>query len=419
MSLKNLRMLIKQEKYNDIVQLLIDNDMKIPTLDFLNSILTGLSKIEIWDFKIPISDFINTIILNSYIFEYNETTYTGIINLYSNTIFNDMEKSLKYLDNMIQNDLDVKKRTLQPLFDLGFRLKNKDLIQKIYLLSKINNIIISSYNFIQILIIFKDDILFTNIVKDFVKNFKTLNFVYIQLLQSYFKNNISTDEEINYSKFIISTKNKTVLLNHIDYFIKLSLKNKTFIKKVMENLNSIKKNKKELIVIDGANLGFFKQGTNSGVKINFNQILQTVNKLIELKKDNILLVLNTNHFSNISKKENAIVQILTKKINIIKTLRGVDDDLIWLYSSIFIDNSKILTNDNIANHLHYLNINDSVFKDFKKYKIINYDIQKTSINILIPPEFTQEMYKNKNKLIIPYFNNSTSSDLHWQTFELS
>ena len=234
MSLKNLRMLIKQEKYNDIVQLLIDNDMKIPSLDFLNSILTGLSKIEIWDFKIPISDFINTIILNSYIFEYNETTYTGIINLYSNTIFNDMEKSLKYLDNMIQNDLDVKKRTLQPLFDLGFRLKNKDLIQKIYLLSKINNIIISSYNFIQILIIFKDDILFTNIVKDFVKNFKTLNFVYIQLLQSYFKNNISTDEEINYSKFIISTKNKTVLLNHIDYFIKLSLKNKTFIKKVME-----------------------------------------------------------------------------------------------------------------------------------------------------------------------------------------
>ena len=132
-----------------------------------------------------------------------------------------------------------------------------------------------------------------------------------------------------------------------------------------------------------------------------------------------MLVLNTNHFSNISKKENAIVQILTKKINIIKTLRGVDDDLIWLYSSIFIDNSKILTNDNIANHLHYLNINDSVFKDFKKYKIINYDIQKTSINILIPPEFTQEMYKNKNKLIIPYFNNSTSSDLHWQTFELS
>lgn len=411
MSLKTIRRLIHDKKYNEIPGLLGEIDIENITLDYLNSIISGISKITEWNIEIPFNDFISIILEKTHILKWNETTYTGIINLYSNTLFHNMDECMKYLNIMIEKNIIIKKRTLYPLFNLGYFLKDTSFLKDLYLLSKINNIVIDINNYIQLIEIFKDKFIFKEIIKDFFNYYSVLNEDNIISLQKIFSNRISLTEEINYNKYTISTKMKTNILSQIENFIKLSLKNKTHINKFIKFISTIKK--KNIIIIDGANLGYYKQGTNSGVKINFKQILDFIKCLNDLGENNILLVLSINHFANLNSTDNNIVKELQKRINIYKTPKGVDDDYFWLYSLVYFNDSRVLTNDEISNHLFYLNNN---LTDFKKYKFIKYDINESN-NILLyfPTEYLINSYYNDNKLIIPYEKNTK---IEWITFNL-
>ena len=412
MCLKTIRTLIHTKKYNEILELLGKIDMENINIDYLNSIISGISKITEWNIEIPFNDFISNILKKTHILKWNETTYTSIINLYSNTLFHNMDECMKYLNIMIEKNIIIKKRTLYPLFNLGYFLKDISFLKDLYLLSKINNIIIDIHNYIQLLESFKDKFIFKEIIKDFFNNYSLLNEDNIISLQKIFSNNrISLKEEINYNKYTISTKIKTNILSQIENFIKLSLKNKNHINKFIKFISTIKK--KNIIIIDGANLGYYNQGTNSGVKINFKQILDFIKCLNDLCENNILLVLSINHFTNLNSTDNNIVKELQKRINIYKTPKGVDDDYFWLYSVVYFNDSRVLTNDEISNHLFYLNNN---LTDFKKYKFIKYDINESN-NILayFPAEYLINSYYNDNKLIIPYEKNTK---IEWITFNL-
>ena len=411
MSLKTIRTLIHNKKYNEIPELLGEIDIENITLDYLNSIISGISKITEWNIEIPFNDFISNILKKTHILKWNETTYTSIINLYSNTLFHNMDECMKYLNIMIEKNIIIKKRTLYPLFNLGYFLKDTSFLKDLYLLSKINNIVIDINNYIQLIEIFKDKFIFKEIIKDFFNYYSLLNEDNIISLQKIFSNRISLKEEINYNKYTISTKMKTNILSQIENFIKLSLKNKTHINKFIKFISTIKK--KNIIIIDGANLGYYKQGTNSGVKINFKQILDFIKCLNDLGENNILLVLSINHFTNLNSTDNNIVKELQKRINIYKTPKGVDDDYFWLYSLVYFNDSRVLTNDEISNHLFYLNNN---ITDLKKYKFIKYDINESN-NILLyfPTEYLINSYYNDNKLIIPYEKNTK---IEWITFNL-
>ena len=214
-----------------------------------------------------------------------------------------------------------------------------------------------------------------------------------------FTNKVSSLEEINQSVYKLTPQNKSNIISKLEYFISLSLKNKNSISKMDKFLKKIDKN--NLIILDGANIGYYKQGIKSGVKIDFLQLKNFIDNLY-INNKNILLVLNQNHFNNLTKKEQILLKECEEKINIFKTPRGVDDDLYWLYISLYIENSKIVSNDEITNHLYYLGSN--ILKDFRKNKFISYDFINNKPLFKFPSKNYIHMYLSNNLFITPYNN---------------
>ena len=104
---KKIRNFIKLKKYNEIPNYIITNNIQISNLDYLNSILSGISKIDNWNVDINFEDFISNIVDKTN-FLWNETTYTAIIGIYSNKLINNFSKAVYYLNEMIKKILILK-----------------------------------------------------------------------------------------------------------------------------------------------------------------------------------------------------------------------------------------------------------------------------------------------------------------------
>ena len=80
-----------------------------------------------------------------------------------------------------------------------------------------------------------------------------------------------------------------------------------------------------------------------------------------------------------------------------------NDDWYWLYSVMSKNKCKVLTNDELRNHLFYMNLGD-MFMDWKKYCIINYSTDLKGNPILdIPDQYMTKIYFSykDNKMIVP------------------
>ena len=170
--------------------------------------------------------------------------------------------------------------------------------------------------------------------------------------------------------------------------------------------------KKYDTVLDGANVGFFEQGTNSGKVLNFRQIQMFVDKAVEMKRK-VLLILHERHLRNISATNMDILKDIKKKTISFFSPQGNDDDMYWLYSSIVNPRAKIITNDEMRNHIVNIAAGD-MFTEWKKYRRIQYNILGGEVVFHMPNKYMDRPLMENNNLIIPFKNEN--GRINWKYY---
>ena len=214
------------------------------------------------------------------------------------------------------------------------------------------------------------------VLRDLLKNHYILSSECISTLDNLFKTNkdlvIDIDGniengEMKFKKlpeFKLTSKDITKFSDKIELHVgNVHPKKK---KSLLEFRKFLNKNMKKYdTVLDGANVGFFQQGTNSGKVLNFRQIQMFVDKAVEMKRK-VLLILHERHLRNISATNMDILKDIKKKTISFFSPQGNDDDMYWLYYSIVNPKAKIITNDEMRNHIVNISAGD-MFTDCLLY----------------------------------------------------
>jgi hypothetical protein len=134
------------------------------------------------------------------------------------------------------------------------------------------------------------------------------------------------------------------------------------------------------IVIDGANLGYINTKNND---INIKLIQSTINEIILKSNKKILLIIHQRHINKIKHLS------FHENVTIYATPNNVNDDLFWLYASIYCK-CFILSNDQSRDHGYMV----SYQVEIKKW-ISAYQIKMNNLSLI---------YTNKQSIIAPGIN---------------
>ena len=134
------------------------------------------------------------------------------------------------------------------------------------------------------------------------------------------------------------------------------------------------------IVIDGANLGYINTKNND---INIKLIQSTINEIILKNNKKILLIIHQRHINKIKHLS------FHENVTIYATSNNVNDDLFWLYASIYCK-CFILSNDQSRDHGYMV----SYQVEIKKW-ISAYQIKMNNLSLI---------YTNKQSIIAPGIN---------------
>lgn len=141
------------------------------------------------------------------------------------------------------------------------------------------------------------------------------------------------------------------------------------------------------IVIDGANLGYINTKNND---INIKLIQSTINETISKSKKKILLIIHQRHINKIKHLP------INKYVTIYATPNNVNDDLFWLYASIYCK-CFILSNDQSRDHGYMVSYQTEIKKWTSAYQI---KINNDTTRLLLP----DVIYTNKQSIISPGIN---------------
>lgn len=122
------------------------------------------------------------------------------------------------------------------------------------------------------------------------------------------------------------------------------------------------------IIIDGANVGYYKQNyANSPKHVDYEQIDWTVSHFLDQGKS-VLLVLHERHFhpKMMPKWAEPIAKSWSDKGLLYKTPGGSNDDWFWLHAALWCGrNTLVLTNDEMRDH-HFQMLAHRVFLRWKE-----------------------------------------------------
>ena len=392
--------------------------------DTLNSLISYTTSIN-FKSKKEMLKYLNLVLEDNTVEDFNETSFTSFIKIYSDPRYLDFDKIKGYLMHMMMNNIKIKRRTLGPIFDNKLDLS---FCLGIYNISKNLEITLNDVDYINILeTIFQNDpsdkFNLTIVLRDLLKTHYILDEKCATTLDKLFKSNqdleIDIDgniqnEDIGIKKipeFRLTSKDITKFSDKIELHVgNIHPKKKKSLLDFRKFLN--KNMKKYDTVLDGANVGFFEQGTNSGKVLNFRQIQMFVNKAVELKRK-VLLILHERHLRNISAANMDILKDIKKKTISFFSPQGNDDDMYWLYSSIVNPKAKIITNDEMRNHIVNISAGD-MFTEWKKYKRIQYNILGGEVVFHMPNKYMDRPLIQNNNLIIPFKNEN--GRINWKYY---
>jgi len=362
-----------------------------------------------------IDDIINLCIEKNIKFE--ESLYATIIKSYC--LYLEVEKSERFLAFMKKNNIKLKQRTYTHFIRMYDRLCNYDKLFQIYNEIKFYNIKLLSIDYITLINSFlKEGSIekITKLVQDIENNDICFNECHINLLKQIFKNNrlqffptILTEEgfceinECNLKPINITHNDRIEMMVHLDIQItdsKLKLFKK--FKQWLYNHSDIN------IVIDGANVGYFNNRPNKGNSINFKQIDNVRTELTKMG-NNVVIILHKRHTKKMSKSQNMLYKNWMKNNQIYITPVGINDDIFWLYTSLY-SSSYIITNDRMRDH--HFNISYNKIVKWKKKNIINYEISKNLPKLFFPKKYS-ETFQNLNKYTCFFPFNNKENKLQW------
>jgi len=81
--------------------------------------------------------------------------------------------------------------------------------------------------------------------------------------------------------------------------------------------------------------------------------------------------------------------------------QGMDDDMYWLYASIYNPKAKIITNDEMRNHIVNISVGD-MFTEWKKYRVIKYNIIKDEVMLHMPCKYMIRPVMKGGDMILPF-----------------
>lgn len=418
---REFRGLVKACKIADIPKFTMDfiNSGGTPAVGTIGSIYEHMVGINT-SLK-QITGIVEGFILATDYDNYTESTFTSLIKIFCKSEWYSKERINTYLHEMVKRELRIKIRTLAPVFRIIAENNDMDWLMNLYSFSKTHQVPLTMVEYLNILnYVYGErknygDYFIYSIWKDIAKDVETVNSNLAPLLNSLLSELTPNLEEIN---FDMSKKVGKALTDKIEDYVHHIMSWRGHGKAFSSFLGNIKSitSANYNVVIDGANLGFFNQKTNSGKILNFEQIKIMVDYLISLKMRPIL-VLHSRHFQKLSAKNNTIVETMGCKI--VKTPNAMDDDWTWLHLSLSKKNCYLLTNDEMRNHLFYMGL-DETFANWKQCRVINYNI--TDSNVVLD-EGEKRLVKvhnilNEGKTYIP-FKEPFRSVVTWKCYSIS
>jgi hypothetical protein len=420
---------VRSENYNSIPEWLEMYKSEFPgplDKDTLNSLVSHIQNIEFRNKK-EMELYLSIVLKDNTPADYNETTYTSFIKVYSDIRYINVEKVKEYLGFMMLNDIKIKRRTLAPILEICQTVSDLTLCLSIYNISKIRDLELLDEDYMNILKVIseKKDIFNTiTVIDDMTRVHYIIGQQCKIVLDTIFPKNIdiavnlegNVESEIDIPirkipEFSFTTKDITVFSDKIETHVgnihpkkkQVLLVYKKFLNKNIKNYDT---------VIDGANVGFFKQGANSGKVLNFLQISLFVDKAVSLGRK-VLLILHERHIRNISKKDAEILSYIKSKVIHFFSPQGMDDDMYWLYASIYNPKAKIITNDEMRNHIVNISVGD-MFTEWKKYKVIKYNIIKDEVMLHMPSKYMIRPVMKGVHMILPFTDEE--SRISWKYY---
>ena len=314
--------------------------------------------------------------------KFDKSTYPSLMRVYCNPFgyqFLETQSGFKttienFLDIMVEKGITLRKRTLSPLIQLFYYQKVPSLGMSVLALGKVNNITFDSLD-LAYLLAATDSFDRRTVVQEIMQTQTTFTTESIAII----KDNLpygeyQIDENQKCGAFRIPEFNlSTTELKQI-----ISSLTKKVNEKCRKNVNeafqrfckSFKKN--ITAVVDGANVGRFQQGTKSQGALNYIQIKNVV---MELRRQghNVLVCLNENHFKSLTPESSRVLKEIQSLCQVRKTPSGLDDDLCWLYACLSLNNSYLITTDELRNHIYNI---DSKLTLWKEYRRVTFNISR-------------------------------------------
>jgi len=179
-------------------------------------------------------------------------------------------------------------------------------------------------------------------------------------------NIIKKDNQINILN-LISAKILDVNYRYDNGLI-IDKKEILIIKNKFEELHKLLNDFDFNIIIDGGNIGFLN-AKNSG-EININFLKSIINEIINKTNNYVLLIIHNRHQSKIKQ-----LKINNKFLKIFFTPSNLNDDLFWLYATIF-SKAYILTNDQCRDNSCMIGYQNEIKQFLTYYQIkLNTDLK--------------------------------------------
>jgi proteinaceous RNase P len=198
----------------------------------------------------------------------------------------------------------------------------------------------------------------------------------------------------------IFSNQKTILLN----IIKNDIAKNHY--KFLGFIHKINKYSKVDYILDGANIGYFKQRPDKGNPISYKNINNVIEHL-EKQKKSILLFLHEKHIND----NNYYVKLWNQKNILYITDKGLNDDWFWLYAALNFMDTKVITNDNMCDH-YYQCLHQKFFKKWRDLNRVTFNFIKNRVILNIPKPYLIETQQSINGYHIPY-NVTADANISW------
>ena len=282
------------------------------------------------------------------------------------------------LQVMQERSIKLRKRTLAPIIQAAHRESVSGLGMSIFALSQVHNITLDSTE-LCCLLAGSNTLDRMTMVLEILKSPNLFLDDDIPILEKSFQclrhtmNGDSRCGDYRIPEFQLCQEEKKQLLLTLESHVDEKTSHRKSVRKAFSKFCS-SYNKKFTVVVDGANVGRFQQGTKSQGALNFNQIKNVVKSLHE-QGHKVMLCLNENHLKKLDDRTAATLREIKTLCLVCKTPTGLDDDLCWLYASISLPRAFLVTMDELRNHIYTI---DSAIQKWKQYRRITYDIDRGS-----------------------------------------